>query len=247
MENLKISNMQLNKTNTLYLVPVTLGENLETIPEYVKNICSELDCFIVENLRSARRYLRSIGYKKDFDTEVSFFEFNKNDTQLEMLLSFFKTEAKEKNIGLLSEAGNPCIADPGALAVKLAHELSWLVRPLVGPSSILMALIASGFNGQNFVFHGYVPLDVKEQSLFLKKAEMEASKTGYTQIFMETPYRNEKLIEQIIKNCHSDTQLCVAADISLNTEFIETRKVQNWSKNKPDFHKRPAMFLIGVN
>jgi 16S rRNA (cytidine1402-2'-O)-methyltransferase len=233
--------------STLFLVPVTLGDNLETIPEYAKNICGELDCFIVENLRSARRYLRSVGYKKDFNTEVKFFEFSKNDTQLDALINFFKTEAVGKNIGLLSEAGNPCIADPGALAVKIAHELNWLVRPLVGPSSILMALIASGFNGQNFTFHGYVPLDVKEQGLFLKKAEMDARKTGYTQIFMETPYRNEKLIEQIIKNCSAETMLCIAADISLETEFIETRKLKNWSKNKPDFHKRPAMFLIGVN
>jgi 16S rRNA (cytidine1402-2'-O)-methyltransferase len=233
-------------SNTLYLIPVTLGDNTETIPAYVKDICEPLDCFIVENLRSARRYLRSVGYTKNFDSEVTFFELDKHNIQLQELYDFF-LNASAKKIGLMSEAGNPCIADPGNLAVKIAHELNWQVRPLVGPSSILMALIASGFNGQQFTFHGYIPVDVKEQVNFLKKIEGESRRTGYTQIFMETPYRNEKLVEQIINTCHPETLLCIAADISLETEFIQTRLVKNWKNNKPNLHKRPAIFVIGTN
>ena len=228
---------------TLFLIPTTLGGNTETIPSYVRDVCTDLDRFIVENVRSARRFLRSVGYKKDFDTEVVFFELNKHTKdELEPLFTFLN---EGENIGLLSEAGNPCIADPGAMAVELCHELGIKVKPLVGPSSILLALIASGFDGQNFTFHGYLPIDDKERSRTLKDIESSLRKTGYTQIFMETPYRNEKMIESIIKNCNNKLKLCIAVDVSLDTEHIETRTLENWKQNKENYHKRPAIFVLG--
>lgn len=230
--------------NKLFLIPTTLGDAYETIPNYVSNHCKNLDVFVVENLKTARRYLRKIGFAKNFDEEVQFFELDKHAPSVEDLYLFL-FENKERNIGLLSEAGNPCIADPGASVVKIAHELKMKIHPLVGPSSILLALIASGFNGQQFTFHGYLPIDKKEQQVFLKQIENEVKKTNYTQIFMDTPYRNEKTIDKILSTCRSDTFLCIAADITLETEFIETRTIENWKKGRPNLHKRPAMFLIG--
>jgi len=229
---------------TLYLIPTSLGNNFETIPSYVKDICLDLDVFIVENLRSARRYLRKIGFDKNFDEDVMFYELNKHTKdKLEPLYNFLLET--DKNIGLLSEAGNPCIADPGAFAVDLCHQLKIFVKPLVGPSSILMALISSGFNGQNFTFNGYLAIDNSERNKKLKDLERILYKTGFTQIFMETPYRNEKLLESIIKICREDTKLCLAVDISLESEFIETRTIAKWKKTRPNFHKRPAIFILG--
>lgn len=231
------------KNKTLFLIPTTLGANTETIPAYVRDICFDLDKFIVENVRSARRFLRSIGYKKDFDTEVQFFELNKHSKdELEPLFTFLNEGEK---IGLLSEAGNPCIADPGAVAVELCHELGIKVKPLVGPSSILLALIASGFDGQNFSFHGYLPIDDKDRNKTLKDMEAVLRKTGYTQIFMETPYRNEKMIESIIKNLNGKNKLSIAVDVSLDTEHIETRTIENWKQKRENYHKRPAIFVLG--
>ncbi len=228
---------------TLYLIPTSLGNNFETIPTYVREKCFSLNCFIVENLRSARRYLRKIGFQKDFDTEVTFFVLNKHTKEeLEPLYNFL---LEAGNIGLLSEAGNPCIADPGAIAVDLCHQLKIAVKPLVGPSSILMALISSGFDGQKFTFHGYLPIEKTERNNKIRALENTLKKTGYTQIFMETPYRNEKLIESLIKSCRKDTKLCIAVDISLETEFIQARTMQNWQKDRPNFHKRPAIFILG--
>lgn len=228
----------------LFLIPTSLGDNFETIPQYVKDVCFELDVFIVENLRSARRYLRKIGFKKNFDDDVTFFVLNKNTrSELEPIYNFLLET--EGNIGLLSEAGNPCIADPGAVAVDLCHQLKITVKPLVGPSSILMALISSGFNGQNFTFNGYLAIENSERTKKLKDLEKTLYKTGFSQIFMETPYRNEKLIESIIKNCNENTKLCIAVDISLESEFIQTRTIENWKKERPNFHKRPAIFILG--
>lgn len=233
------------KDKILYLIPTTLGGNTNTIPSYVQAICADLDSFIVENLRSARRYLRSIDFKKDFDTEVQFYELSKkNKYEFEPLCHFLLENNK---VGLLSEAGNPCIADPGATAVELAHQLSIQIKPLVGPSSILMALIASGFNGQQFTFNGYLPISQPERNKALKNLENQSRKTAYTQIFMETPYRNEKMFESILKNCNKNTKLCVALDISLDTEWIQTHRIENWQKNKPNLHKRPAIFLLSAS
>ena len=229
----------------LYLIPTTLGENWSYIPEDVRHIARSTRVFIVENLRSARRHLRKLGNSMEFDTEVDFFELNKHETNIEELFNFIQKHKQTGNrIGLLSEAGNPCIADPGNLAVEMCHQLGVEVKPMVGPSSILMCLIASGFNGQQFTFHGYLPIDKKEKRNKIKDLEKKLNQTGYTQLFMETPYRNEQLLEELIHTLHSDTHLCIAADIGEVNEFIQTRRVNKW-KNHPNLHKRPAVFAIG--
>ena len=229
----------------LYLIPTTLGENWTYIPEDVRHIARSTRVFIVENLRSARRHLRKLGNSMEFDTEVDFFELNKHETNIEELFNFIQKHKQTGNpIGLLSEAGNPCIADPGNLAVEICHQLGIEVKPMVGPSSILMCLIASGFNGQQFTFHGYLPIDKKEKRNKIKDLEKNLNQTGYTQLFMETPYRNEQLLEELINSLHPDTHLCIAADIGEASEFIQTRKVNKW-KNHPNLHKRPAVFAIG--
>lgn len=231
--------------SNLYLLPTTLGENWSYIPQDVKEKASTLNVFVVENLRSARRHLRKLGNKMEFDTEVEFYELNKHQTNIEALFTFIQQHSGEgKSIGLLSEAGNPCIADPGALVVELCHQLGIAVKPMVGPSSILLTLIASGFNGQQFTFHGYLPIDKKEKRNELRKIENIAKQTGYTQIFMETPYRNEQLLEEIMQNLKGDTKLCIAADIGEPNEFISTRPVKDWKKH-PNLHKRPAVFALG--
>lgn len=231
--------------NTLFLIPTTLGENWDTIPQEVKDLASNLEVFIVENLRSARRHLRKMGNQKDFDTEVTFFELDKHKDNFEELFTFINEHKdKSKNMGLLSEAGNPCIADPGSGAVDLAHQLGLIVKPLVGPSSILLALIASGFNGQQFSFNGYLPIDDKEKRIALKKLESAVLQTGFTQIFMETPYRNDKLVDEMISSLRPETKLCIAVELGEASEFIETRQLKNW-KSRPNLHKRPAVFVLG--
>lgn len=232
-------------SNLLYLLPTTLGENWDTIPEKAKEIATTLDVFVVENLRSARRHLRKLGNKKEFDTEVVFYELDKHNPDPLKLYNFLSEHKKAgKAIGVLSEAGNPCIADPGSNVVEMAHQLGFQVRPLVGPSSILMALIASGFNGQQFTFNGYIPIDKQEKRSALKKMENAVRQSGYTQIFMETPYRNEKLVDEIIATLQPNTKLSIAVEIGEESEFIETRLVKNW-KQRPNLHKRPAVFVLG--
>lgn len=232
-------------SNLLYLLPTTLGENWESIPLEVKEIASNLDVFVVENLRSARRHLRKLGNKKEFDAEVSFYELDKHNPDPLKLYNFLSEHKNSsKAIGVLSEAGNPCIADPGSNVVEIGHQLGFKVRPLVGPSSILLALIASGFNGQQFSFNGYIPIDKEEKRNALKKMENAVRQSGYTQIFMETPYRNEKLVDEIMATLRPDSKLCIAAEIGEENEFIETRLVKNW-KQRPNLHKRPAVFVLG--
>ncbi|MCB9255641.1 MAG: SAM-dependent methyltransferase [Chitinophagales bacterium] len=231
--------------NSLYLIPTTLGENWANIPQEVKDLASNLDVFIVENLRSARRHLRKLGNQKDFDSEVLFFELDKHQSNFEGLFNFINEQKQAgKSIGLLSEAGNPCIADPGANAVELAHQLGLVVKPLVGPSSILMALISSGFNGQQFTFNGYLPIEDKEKRIALKKLESLVYQSPFTQIFMETPYRNEKLVDEMISILRPETKLCIAVELGEENEFIETRQIKNWKK-RPNLHKRPAVFVLG--
>lgn len=229
----------------LYLIPCLLGgEDPSILPEHNKKILQQIDVFAVENLRSARRFLRSVGYTKNFDTEVTFLEFDKhqNNQNFNPILTALKNG---KNAGIISEAGNPCIADPGFQLVALAHKQQIEVVPLVGPSSILLALIASGFNGQQFSFHGYLPIENAERTKKLKQLENEVEKTGATQIFMETPYRNQKLFEQLLQAFHPDTKLCIAADLTLKTEFISTQTINNWKKMNIELHKRYVIFLIG--
>lgn len=229
----------------LYLIPCLLGgEDTSILPDYNKNLLAEISVFAVENLRSARRFLRSVGYSKNFDTEVLFFEFDKHQSS-QQFQQVIATLNNGKNIGIISEAGNPCIADPGFELVAKAHHQKIEVVPLVGPSSILLALIASGFNGQNFCFHGYLPIENADRNKKLKQIENESLKSGSTQIFMETPYRNQKLFEQILQLFQAETKLCVAADITLPTQYISTQSIAAWKKENVNLHKRYVMFVVG--
>jgi 16S rRNA (cytidine1402-2'-O)-methyltransferase len=228
----------------LYLLPSSLGgENVpDILPEANIRIMNQLDEFIVENLRTARRFLRAAGFKESFDN-IRFHLLNKHTAESE--ISGFLASANEgKNVGLLSEAGCPCIADPGQQVVRLAHKLDIRVIPLVGPSSILLALMASGFNGQRFAFYGYLPIDSKQRSHTLQELEKQAYKADQTQVFMETPFRNEQLFEAIISSCRSETLLCIALDLTTSNEFIKTLPVGLWKKEKPVLHKRTGIFLL---
>lgn len=229
---------------TLYLIPVTLGDSpvQHVIPAYVLELLDRLDHFIVEDLRSARRYLKRAGVAKTID-DLSFYLLNEHtdDPTMHELLAVLTVG---KDAGMLSEAGVPAVADPGSELVALAHRHGIRVIPLAGPSSILMALMASGMNGQSFRFHGYLPVKKPQRLNSLRKIEKIALETGETQIFMETPYRNMSLLGDIVSTCRDHTLLCIAADISLATETIKTKTVREWKGKLPDIHKRPAVFLL---
>jgi 16S rRNA (cytidine1402-2'-O)-methyltransferase len=230
-------------TGKIILIPSFLGEDdASIICESVKKTVEPLTEFIVENAKTARRYLRAIGYKKNFDTEVTIHELDKHATHqnCELLL---QNVFKGNDCGLISEAGNPCIADPGNEIVAYAHRKNVKVVPLVGPSSILLALISSGFNGQQFCFNGYIPIQNPERSKKLKN--MESLSRGTTQIFMETPFRNQSMFDEILKICQEDTLLCIACDLTLSTQFIKTQSIKAWRKTDVHLHKRYCMFLIG--
>lgn len=230
--------------NALYLIPVTLGDEdpAAVLPVSVYQVITELDEFIVENERTARRFLRKVGYKRNFD-DVKFHLLNKH-TQPEELAPFIESIKNKKAVGLLSEAGVPCIADPGAVVVQLCHQHSLRVIPLTGPSSLLLALMASGFNGQHFTFHGYLPIQKPELRQKLRELEANIYQKEQTQIFIETPYRNDKLLESITSNCQPHTQLCIAVDLTLDTEWIATHAISWWRQHTPTLHKRPAVFLL---
>ncbi|MFW5656571.1 MAG: SAM-dependent methyltransferase [Bacteroidota bacterium] len=228
----------------LYLIPVTLGDNEPeaVLPKTVKTIADSLTVFIVENVRTARRFLIKLGITTPID-DLTFFELNKHTLASE--ISKFLDPMKEgKSIGVMSEAGVPGVADPGAQVVRLAHLQGYVVQPLVGPSSILMALMASGMNGQSFTFHGYLPINPNQRVHTLHQLEKLSKNHNQAQIFMETPYRNQKLLEDIFKACQPDTMLCIAVDITLETEKIVTKPIGQWKKSKPDIHKRPAVFVL---
>lgn len=228
----------------LILIPNLIDDNVtEVIPEYVKNICFGLNHFIVENIKEARRYLRKIGYTKNFD-DVIFFEWNKHDTSLNMIDDWLAPIKKNLSVGLISDAGCPAVADPGADVVRRAHEFGIEVSPLVGPSSILLALMASGMNGQSFAFNGYLSQDKNERDKEIKKLEAESKIKNQTQIFIETPYRNNQLLEDFKSILSGNTLLCVAANLSSDKEIIITKKISEWKKIKYDFHKQMAIFLF---
>lgn len=231
-------------SGTLFLIPVTLGDSpvQHVIPAYVLELIDRLDHFIVEDLRSARRYLKKAGITKAID-DLSFYLLNEHteDQATEELLAVL---ANGKDAGLMSEAGIPAVADPGSGLIALAHRNGIRVVPLAGPSSILMALMASGMNGQSFRFHGYLPVKKPQRVNSLRKIEKTALETGETQIFMETPYRNMSLLGDIMGSCRDNTLLCIAADISLDSEYIKTKTVREWKGKLPDIHKRPAVFLL---
>jgi len=232
------------KKPTLYLIPSTLGDTDidHILPNHNLDIIKSLRIFIVEELRSARRFLRKAGYKGDFE-DIELFVNNEHTSSHDQI-DLFKVLDRKVDIGLLSEAGVPCVADPGAAIVKQAHSVGMSVRPLVGPSSILLALMASGFNGQNFVFHGYLPIKKDQREASIRKIEKNIYKENQTQIFIEAPYRNNQLFETIIKVCSPNSRLCIAADLTTANEFIKTRTIKAWKSNHPQIHKRPVVFLL---
>jgi len=229
---------------TLYLIPTTLGETpiTQVIPAYVIELIYSIKEFIVEDEKTARRYLKKIGIPTPLD-QIILHPLN-NHTPSEEISSYLNAIKEGKNIGIISDAGCPGIADPGAEIVKLAHERKIKVVPLVGPSSILLALMASGLNGQHFTFHGYLPKDRNERIKKLKDLEKTSQQKNQTQLFIETPYRNQHLLEDILGTCNGQTQLCIACDITLETEFIVTKPIHAWKGTLPDLTKRPSIFLI---
>jgi 16S rRNA (cytidine1402-2'-O)-methyltransferase len=229
----------------LYLIPTTLGnetEPLEVMPLSVKKVIEQIDYYIVENEKSARRFIKKISPKKQ-----------QNSLTLKLVDKYAVVEETQQyldiceqgvNVGLLSEAGVPAIADPGASIVKLAHQKNIQVVPLVGPSSILLAMMASGMNGQNFALNGYLPIDKGDRKRTIKDLERFSMDKNQAQIFIETPYRNEKMFTDLLANLSPQTNLCIAADITLPTEYIKTMSAQNWKHQQPNLHKKPAIFII---
>jgi 16S rRNA (cytidine1402-2'-O)-methyltransferase len=234
----------MSQQGTLYLIPTTLGDTAETadvIPVKINTIINQIDEYIVENEKSARHYLKKIGIKKPLQ-EIMLHPLNQHTAPQE-ISGYLKSIAEGKNIGIISEAGCPGVADPGAEVVAIAHARNIKVVPLVGPSSILLSLMASGFNGQSFTFHGYLPKERAERIKKLKELEKAAQKEQ-TQLFIETPYRNMHLLEDILGSCDGTTKLCIACDITLPTEFIKTKRMSEWKKQLPDINKKPTIFLI---
>lgn len=227
------------------MIPTTLGGETtsDIIPEDVKKQAIELRHFIVEDLKSARRFLRKLDRTFPID-ESTFFVLNKR-TDIGEIYTFLKPAMEGHSIGVMSDAGCPGIADPGASVVSIAHEKSIPVKPLVGPSSILMALMGSGFSGQNFSFHGYLPKERKDRIAAMKRFEGDCFRTGTTHIFMDTPFRNMNVLDDMLNNLTDPTQLCIASNITLLTESIITMTVKEWRNNAYDLAKKPAMFLIG--
>lgn len=225
----------------VYLIPSLLHENgLQSIPPYITGVVKQCQALFVENERTARRYLKTLAKEIVIDDYEWYTMSDDNET-----ISSFRKKIKEgKTIGIISEAGCPGIADPGQQLVAISHELDIEVKPLVGPNSILLALMASGMNGQQFKFNGYLPIQNPERNKSIKELESESAKKKCTQIFIETPYRNNQLIDALLTNCQPSTEICIAVDITSDKEFIKTRSVTEWKKNKPDIHKRPAIFLL---
>lgn len=228
----------------LYLIPVGLGgENPDAfLPANVQQHICSLREFIVEQSKTARHFLKSIQYPHPFD-DIRMHELDKHDP-VAGIAEMLRACGTGSDVGLLSEAGAPAVADPGALVVEQAHAMGVRVVPLVGPSSILLALMASGLNGQSFVFHGYLPYKGPELASTLKKLEIDSRRLRQTQIFIEAPYRNQKLLEVLMQTLHPDTRLCIAAELTTLKEFIATRTVSEWKKSLPDLHKKPTVFLF---
>lgn len=228
----------------LYLIPTTLGDTEidKVIPPHVVDIINQTQVFVVENLRSARRYLKKVNKSINID-KLQFFELNK-DTDNREFGRFLRPVKEGLDIGVISEAGCPAVADPGANLVELAHRTGIQVVPLVGPSSILLALMASGLNGQSFAFHGYLPIAKQERAYALKKLERLSYENRQTQLFIETPYRNNQLLAAMLANCSNRTKLCIATNISTEKESISTKTLAEWKENTPDLHKQPTLFLL---
>lgn len=232
----------MTSKSIIYLIPSFLSEDsIETIPVYIIDAVKNCKVIFAENERTARRFLKSICKDIIID-EYEWFTIHKAEAEQ---IAIFKQKIKEeRNIAIISEAGSPGIADPGQILVNAAHKMNVTVKPLVGPSSILLALMASGLNGQQFQFVGYLPIDPHQRTSKIKELEEESGRKKCTQIFIETPYRNNQLLEAILKTCKPSTQLCIAVEITSKNEFIKTRSIAEWKNEKPDLHKKPVIFLL---
>ena len=228
----------------VYLIPTTLGDNapLEVLPISIKRAIENIDHYIVENEKTARRFIKKISPSKS-QPNLQIETLNKF-TDPAVIPTYLDPCISGHDVGVLSEAGCPGIADPGAAVVKVAHEKRIQVVPLIGPSSILMAMMSSGMNGQNFAFNGYLPIDTTERKTMIKSLERLSKEKGQSQIFMETPYRNDKLLKELTKTLHKSTRLCIASDITLPTEFIQTKSVHEWKEIEIDLNKRPTIFIL---
>ena len=228
----------------LYLIPVTLGdtEYARVFPAYNRNIVVQIRHFIVENVRSARRFLKKMEPMISID-DLTFYELNKH-TAPEQVSGYLKPLEQGCSVGVISEAGCPAVADPGADVVAIAQRKHYKVVPLVGPSSILLSVMASGFNGQSFAFNGYLPIDQQERANTIKRLEGRIYTESQTQLFIETPYRNNRLVEELIRICRPSTKLCIASNITCEDEYICTRPIKEWSGCLPDLNKKPTIFLI---
>ena len=229
----------------LYLLPVTLGDTAidKVLPAYNAGIIREIKHFIVEDVRSARRFLKKVDREIDIDT-LSFYPLNKH-TSPEDISGYLNPLAEGHSMGVISEAGCPAVADPGADVVAIAQRRNLKVVPLVGPSSIILSVMASGFNGQSFAFHGYLPIEPNERSKRLKELEGRIYSEHQTQLFIETPYRNHKMLDDILKACRPQTKLCIASNITCEGEYIKTRTVKEWKGTAlPDLSKIPCIFLL---
>ena len=226
----------------IYLIPSFLSENsIETIPAYVMEAIKNCQVIFAENERTARRFLKSMNKEIVID---DYEWFSIHNAEAEQINFFMQKIKEEKNIAIISEAGCPGVADPGQLLISEAQKLGVTVKPLVGPNSILLALMASGLNGQHFNFVGYLPIDNTERNKKIKQLEEDSAKIKCTQIFIETPYRNNKMLEAILHICKSSTQLCIAAEITSKDEWIKTKSISDWKKENIDLHKKPVIFLL---
>lgn len=228
---------------TVYLIPSVIEEGtLATIPQYIIDAVKLCQVFFVENERTARRFLKSLWKEMVID-DYEWHAIHKAEAEVKHV--FIAALSAGKTVGIISEAGCPGVADPGQLLVEAAHEAGAMIKPLVGPSSILLALMASGMNGQQFCFNGYLAVDNVSRMKAIKKLETEALKNNCTQIFIETPYRNNQMLDAIVQSCQPSTRLCIAASITSPEELIKTKTVGEWKKSKPDIHKKPTIFLLG--
>lgn len=228
----------------LYLLPVTLGDTPveQVLPAYNKEIILGIKHFIVEDVRSARRFLKKVEASINID-ELTFYPLNKH-TSPDDLSGYLKPLQEGHSMGVISEAGCPAVADPGADVVAMAQRKNLKVVPLVGPSSIILSVMGSGFNGQSFAFHGYLPIEAADRIKRLKELEGRIYSENQTQLFIETPYRNNKMMEDIVKTCRPQTKLCIAANITCEDEYIHTKTIREWKGHLPDLTKVPCIFLI---
>lgn len=228
----------------LYLLPVTLGDTPvdKVLPAYNREVIRGIKHFIVEDVRSARRFLKKVDAEINID-ELTFYPLNKH-TSAEEVSGYLKPLEEGAPMGMISEAGCPAVADPGADVVAIAQRKNLRVVPLVGPSSILLSVMGSGFNGQSFAFHGYLPIEPGERTKRLKELESRIYTESQTQLFIETPYRNNKMAEEILRTCRPQTKLCIAANLTCDGEYIRTKSVKEWKGKLPDLNKIPCIFLL---